>query len=162
MGRSEADRAGFGGGPTALGRFLGRFVPQWLARRAVTVAVSTDRDRYAPGEPILVTIEFRNRLPVPVEIETPRRRLWGWAVDGELEASDERRFASDAGGTFSFGSRERKRVTRRWNGRFRRSGEPVRWERAAPGEHEITAFVDLDGPHRPEDRTTIRIERRSR
>lgn len=159
MSADEPDRTGLDGSRSAVGSFLGRFVPQWLARRAVSVRVSTDRDRYTPGEPVDITVEFRNRLPVPVEVETPRLRPWGWTVDGELEAGDERRYASETRGTLSFGPRERKRIRRRWNGRFRRSGDPTTWEPADPGEHEIAAFVALDASDRPEDRTTVRIER---
>ncbi|HKJ59500.1 MAG TPA: hypothetical protein VKA37_09730 [Halobacteriales archaeon] len=158
MARDEPDRTGLDESRNVLGSVVGRFVPQWLARRAVAVAVSTDRDRYAPGEPVLLTVEFRNRLPVPIEVETPRHRLWGWTVDGELEASDERRYAGEASGTLSFRPRERKRIRRRWDGRFKRSGEPTRWEPAEPGEYEIEAFVAVDAPNRPADRTTIRIE----
>lgn len=155
---TEPDRTGLDESRNYLGSFFGRFVPQWLARRAVSVHVSTDRDRYAPGEPIHVSVEFRNRLPVPIEVETPGLRLWGWTVDGELEASDEPRYAVERGGTMSFRSRERKRVSRRWDGSFKRSGEPTRWERAAPGEYEVAAFLAVEPPNRPEDRTTVRIE----
>lgn len=158
MAREEPDRTGLDDSRNYLGGFLGRFVPQRLARRAVRVRVSTDRDRYAPGEPVEITVEFHNRLPVPIEVETPRLRLWGWTVDGELEASDERRYESDARGTLSFRSRERKRVRKRWDGSFKRSGDPTRWVPPEPGEHEIAAFLDVDAPGRPEDRTTIRIE----
>lgn len=159
MSREEPDRTGFDESPNYLGALVGRLLPQWLIRRAVSVRVRTGRDRYAPGEPVDLTVEFRNRLPVPVDLETPRLRLWGWSVDGELEAGDERRYESETPGALSFGPRERKRVHRRWNGSFRRSGEPTTWEPAAPGEHEIAAFVALEGPDRPEDRTTVRIER---
>ena len=161
MGGDEWDRTGLDESRNVLGSVVGRFVPQWLARRAVVVRVTTDRDRYASGEPVTLTVEFHNRLPVPIDVETPRRRLWGWTVDGELEASDERRHAGDAGGTLSFRPRERKRIRRRWDGRFKRSGEPTRWEPAAPGEYEIAAFVAVDAPNRPADRTTIRIEARN-
>jgi len=158
MVREEPDRTGLDESRNVLGAVVGRFVPQWLARRAVAVRVSADRDRYARGDPVRLTAEFRNRLPVAIEVETPRRRLWGWTVDGELEASDERRYASEAGGTLSFRPRERKRIRWRWDGRFKRSGDPTRWEPAEPGEYEIVAFVALDAPERPADRTTVRIE----
>ena len=144
--------------PDHLGRLIGFFVPQRLARRAVDVTVVTDRDRYAAGDPIDLTIDFRNRLPVPVTVETPTPRLWGWAVDGLLEASDEpRRRLRDVGdGQLSFRSRERKRVRRRWDGRIKRDGDPTRWE-PATGDVEISAFLAVDG-RRPAGETTIRIE----
>lgn len=144
--------------PNHLGRILGVFVPQRLARRAIAVTVETDRDRYAVGDQIEISIEFHNRLPVPITIETPTPRLWGWAVDDHLEASDEpRRQLRDAGrGQLSFRSRERKRVTRRWDGRIKRVGEPTRWE-PATGDVVISAFLAVDGT-RPADETTIRVE----
>jgi len=144
--------------PNHLGHLLGFFVPQRLARRAVDVTVGTDRDRYAAGDVVELTIEFRNRLPVPVTIETPTPRLWGWTVDGCLEASDEhrRRLRDLGGGRLSFRSRERKRLTRRWDGRIKRVGDPTRWEQAT-GEVVVGAFLAVDG-RRPADETTIRIE----
>lgn len=144
--------------PNHLGRLLGLFVPQRLARRGIEVSVETDRDRYVAGEDVAVRIEFRNRLPVPVTLETPTPRLWGWSVNGHLEASDEpRRHLRDAGGgRLSFRSRERKRVVRRWDGRIKRVGEPTRWERAT-GEVDVRAFLAVDGSQ-PADVKTIRLE----
>lgn len=156
---AEPDRTGVDESRNYLGALLGRFVPQWLARRAIRVRVSTDRDRYAYGEPVRITVELHNRLPVPVEVETPGLRLWGWTVDGELEASDEPRFASDRASSLSFRPRERKRIHRRWDGRFKRAGEPTRWVAADPGEHEIAAFLAVESGERPSDRTTVRIDR---
>lgn len=144
--------------PNYLGRLLGFFIPQGLARRAITVRVDTDLDRYAAGDEVAVTIEFRNRLPVPITIKTPTPRLWGWAVDGHLEASDEprRRLDDLGGGRLDFRSRERKRVIRRWDGRIKRVGEPTRWEQAT-GDVEVRAFLAVDG-RQPADAKTIRVE----
>lgn len=117
--------------------------------------VRTDKRRYRPGEQVEIEIRFRNRLPVPVTIATPKRRLWGWTVDGELEASDVTRYERDAPAAFSFRARECKRVSRTWDGRFERDGDSLR-EAAAPGEYEIAAFVaTADG--RPRDATTVEI-----
>lgn len=157
MANPEVDRTGFDDTVNHLTAALGRLVPQWLARRAIAVRVSTDRSRYAPGDPVRITVEFRNRLPVPVTIKTPQQRLWGWAVDGDLEASDERRYLSDTSATMTFRGRERKLVSRRWQGSLKRTGSPDRWEEPTPGDHEISAFVAVEGRPRPEDTTTIEI-----
>ena len=143
--------------PNHLGRLLGLFVPQRLASRSVSVRVETDRERYTAGDTVTVTIEFYNRLPVPITVETPTKRLWGWTVDGYLEASDEtRRDISGDGGRISFRSRERKRVVRRWDGRIKRVGDPTRWEQVT-GTVEIGAFLAA-GSNRPDDETTVRID----
>lgn len=142
--------------PNQLASVVGTFVPQWLVRRGLAVRVRTDRERYDRGDPVEITIEIRNRLPLPVTLATPRRRLWGWAVDGYLEASDETRFVDDQAGSLEFRGRERKRFVREWDGRIKHEGERTEWEQAT-GDLEITAFLALDG-NRPTDSTTIRIE----
>ena len=155
--REVEDRYGLdeSSNPNHLGRLLGLFVPQRLASRSVSVRVETDRERYTAGDTVTVTIEFHNRLPVPITVETPTKRLWGWTVDGYLEASDEPRRDAGDGGTLSFRSRERKRVVRRWDGRIKRVGDPTHWERAT-GTVEIGAFLACGG--RPGDETTVRID----
>lgn len=151
------DRTGFDDNRNYLTDALGALVPRWIAQRALAVSVETDRERYAVGDPVELTVTIRNRLPVPVVVETPTRRLWGWSVDGEVEASDEQVYRSDAGGSMSFRGGERKVVTRRWNGRFKRVGDPTRWVEPDPGTHEVGAFVAL-GTRRPEDSVEIVID----
>lgn len=139
--------------------FLASLVPTALARRAVTVAVETDRDRYEQDEPVALTVDFTNRLPVLVEIPTPRQRRWGWTIDGELEATDERRYTRSRPSAFRFRGGERKQVSVTWNGRF----ECVRNDRHEsivpdPGEYEIEVFVAThEDRYRPSDSTTITI-----
>jgi hypothetical protein len=157
----EDDRYGFEETTSYLSKALGSLVPRPLARRAITVRIRTDRDRYEPGEPVEITIEFRNRLPVPVTVETPRQRLWGWTVDGELSASDEPRYASATPAALGFRPRERKQIVRTWNGRFKRVGEradgaTAEWVPAEPREYEIRAFLATED-RQPADATTIRI-----
>jgi len=153
----EGSRFGFDQNRSYLSAALGWLVPQWLARRAIAVSVETDRPQYRQGDTVEMTIEFKNRLPVPVEIETPRRRLWGWSVDGELEATDERVYTPGHPGLFSFRPREHKTVHREWAGRFKRTdGDTTRWVTPKPKEYEIEAFVAVDGS-RPSDSTTIEI-----
>jgi len=142
--------------PNQLASVLGTFVPQWLVRRGLAVSVRTDRERYERGDAVEITVEIRNRLPLPVTLATPQRRLWGWAVDGYLEASDETRHVDGQAGALAFRGRERKRFVREWDGRIKHEGERTEWKRAT-GDLEITAFVAL-GADRPTDSTTIRIE----
>lgn len=158
MSNEDADRFGFDDTHNFVGSTLGRLVPQPLARRAVAVSIETDRDTYAAGEPVEFAVEFRNRLPVPVSVTTPTRRLWGWTVDGLLAASDERRYLSDRRAIIDFRGGERKRITRRWDGLFKRTDGQTRWVEPDPGEYELAAFLALDRETRPEDRTTIRFE----
>ncbi|MFW5919098.1 MAG: hypothetical protein ACOCSF_02750 [Halanaeroarchaeum sp.] len=157
MGTGETDRTGLDDATNHLTAVLGRFVPQWVARRAIAVTISTDRNRYAPGDPVEISIEFFNRLPIPVQIHTPRQRLWGWSVDGHLEGSDERRYLSRTSATLEFRGRERKRVHKTWNGMIHRSGDLDRWEPLEAGTHEITAFVAVEGVPRPTDTVTIEV-----
>lgn len=153
--RDREDRHGFDESRNHLAALLGTFVPQRLAQRALGVTVETDKECYTPGEPVEITAEFVNRLPVPMTLRTPRQRLWGWSVDGELEASDETRYTRPIPGAFAFRPRERKRVEWRWNGQFRRTDER-RWVPVDAGEYEIRAFVALQS-REPSATTTVRI-----
>ncbi|MEM4781804.1 MAG: BsuPI-related putative proteinase inhibitor [Halalkalicoccus sp.] len=136
-----------------VSRLVGPLVPQPLARRGLSVSVETNREEYRVGEPVELTIAVKNRLPVPVELET-EGRIWGWTVDGLLEASDERLYASDARNTLRLRAGETLTFERTWDGRFKREGSPTRWVEAEPGEYEIGAFVAADGTS---DATTIRL-----
>jgi len=156
MPADDVDRFGFEETTDHVGVVAGKFLPQWLGRRAIDVTVSTDRRGYEVGEPVEFTVEFRNRLPVSVSLRTPTRRLWGWAVDGQLAASDERRYLGETGGSIDFRGGERRRITRQWNGLFKRTGERTRWVEPSPGEYELSAFLAVEG-NRPEDATTVRI-----
>ena len=127
-----------------LTRGLARFVPAPVARRAVAVSVETDREGYDRGE--------------PVEVPTPERRRWGWTVDGELEASDERRYTRPSPSTFAFRAGERKRVSVVWSGRLERTDGVHESVLPAPGTYEIGAFVATrEGTYRPSDATTVEI-----
>ncbi|MFY4816002.1 hypothetical protein [Halorubrum sp. Atlit-26R] len=156
----RTDRTGFDETKNYLSEALGRVVPRSVARRAIEVTVSTDAAEYAPDEPVAITVAIRNRLPVPVEVPTTTRRLWGWAVDGVLEATDERRYVSAEESSLSLRAGETKRATVTWNGRFRRSdGDGLdRSVRAERGDHTISVFVPVpDADERHEDATQIRI-----
>ena len=141
--------------------FLSSLVPAAVARRAVAVSIDTDRDVYERDEPVTVTVDFKNRLPVPVSIPTPKQRRWGWTIDGELEASDERRYVRDRPSAFRFDGGERKRVTVTWNGRLERTSNGSLTESVVPdpGEYELRAFIATDEESfQPSDATTIRLE----
>lgn len=139
---------------------LASLVPGALARRAVAVSVATDADRYARGDPVAFTVDFENRLPIPIEIPTPRQRRWGWTIDGELEATDERRYTRSRPSAFRFRGGERKRVSVTWNGHLERTrGDRHESIVPDPGEYEIRAFVAThENRYRPSDSTTITIE----
>lgn len=142
----EADQFGFDESRNVVADSIGKFVPQWVARRALSLRLETDRTHYRQGEPVTFRVTIHNRLPLPVTIATETRRLWGWAVDGNLEASDEARYQSDTPGTFTFRANERKVVERTWNGRLKHVGERTTWEVPSRGTHELEAFVGIDTP----------------
>lgn len=156
----SADRTGFDDTRNYLSDALARLVPGRLARRAVAVEVETDGTEYAVDDPVEITVRLRNRLPVPVELETTTRRQWGWRVDGVLEASDERRYVRSEPGAIAFRAGETKVATATWNGRFRRENG-TGLDRSVPadrGEHTVSAFLAVadPAPHH-EDSTEIRI-----
>ncbi|WP_280586517.1 hypothetical protein [Halorubrum sp. Boch-26] len=154
------DRTGFDETKDYLSAAVSRFVPRWLARRAVTVDVGTDRAAYDAGDPVKITVRLRNRLPVPVEVVTPTRRPWGWAVDGVLEATDERRYVREESTAVAFRAGETKTATVTWNGRFRRGNADGldRSEPADRGDHTVSAFLCVaDRRTHHEDATEIRV-----
>ena len=141
-----------------LTRGLGKLVPVPIARRAITVSVSTDRDVYDRDDPVTITVTFENRLPVPVTVPTPTQRRWGWSIDGHLEASDERRYTRQSPSSFDFRAGERKRLTIPWNGRVERTDGVHESVPLDPGTYEISAFVATHPDrYRPRDSTTITI-----
>lgn len=143
--RDDVDPAGFDENRNHLAEFLAMVVPARLARWGVTIEVSTPRRRYELGSRVPFTVTIRNRLPVPVQLETPRLRLWGWAVDGEVEATDERVHTSDTRGELALDAREVRRIDRVWNGRLERTGVGPNgrseWVLPAPGTHELSVFL---------------------
>lgn len=152
------DRLGFDESTNYIATVLGSVVPSTVARRAISVDVSTDKDRYESGEPITIDIAFDNRLPIPVTVRTQGSRLWGWTVDGDLAASDEPRYRGGSSGELTFRPGECKHISRTWDGRFKRTDGRTRWVPAEPGNHEIAAFLATPD-ERPRDATTVRISR---
>jgi len=134
-------------------------VPQRLAVRGTTLAVAPSKERYRHGEPVEFDVVFYNRLPVPVAIATPTSRCWFWSVDGEPFASDERPYIRERPNSFQLRARERRRITQRWDGRFRREGNPTRWVPANPGTHTIGAVLETVTGENPSAEAEIYIER---
>ncbi|WP_049971362.1 hypothetical protein [Haladaptatus cibarius] len=152
-GTDSDDQLGFDQNVDYLGRALRAIVPQWVTRRSITVSVSTDKSRYEVGDEIRITVTFENRLPIPMVVETPRQRLWGWDVNGELEASDEAYYLRDQPNVFYFRARERKLTQVLWDGRFERRDESSRIP-ADSGEYTIGAYLATED-EKPRDETTV-------
>lgn len=161
-GTDASDEHGLERGDSRLSvaTLLSAFVPDALARRAIAVSIQTDREVYARDESVVVTVDFKNRLPIPVAVPTPRRRRWGWSIDGELEASDERLYVRNRPSSFRFRGGERKQVRFTWHGRLERTaGQRHESVVPDPGEYELRAFVATgNGRYEPADSTTIRLE----
>lgn len=156
----DRDRFGFDKTENELTDLLGRFVPQWVAQRVIDVSVSVPDREFAVGDPIPFTVEIKNRLPVPVTVRTPTRRLWGWEVDGDLGASDESRYAGDTPSQFALEGGDHLVIDREWSGRFKRTGrdgERTEYVLPKPGVHEISAFVATKDP---QPRGSVEIELR--
>ncbi|MCU4753589.1 hypothetical protein OB919_16620 [Halobacteria archaeon AArc-curdl1] len=139
-----------------LTRSIRTLVPQWLVQRALSVSVTTERREYAVDDRIQITISLANRLPLPVTVVTDQQRIWGWSVDGELEASDEPRYAPGRPNSLELGALETKTFRCTWDGRFKRTGSPTRWVPADPGEYTVRGFVSTANG-RIVDETTVRI-----
>lgn len=151
----DEDRLGFDQTRNYTTDILNKLLPRAVAQRAIRVSLETDADRYERGEPVSISLEFKNRLPIPVTVYTETRRLWGWTIDGELEASDEPRYVDDKPGRFDFRVRERKTYDIVWDGRLKRSGQPDVWELPEPGQYTITGYIGTK--HRPRDSAVIEI-----
>lgn len=143
---SESER---GGSDDRRGRtvdwtaFSHAFTPRSVRHRAIEVTVSTDRRRYAPGEPVAIAVEFRNRLPFPIRIRTDSPKRWRWAVDGLPEASRVPEPAPDRPAAFSFARGECKRFRRRWPQRIRIADRE--WVPVEPDTYTIEAGINRDG-----------------
>lgn len=132
-------------------------VPRWVRPWAIDVSIETNRERYAPDEPVGFRVEFRNRLPIPISLSTRTPVRWTWAMDGIEEASHVQQPVPDEGATFRFDRAERKRFSRQWSQRFRMSKSE--WALAEPGEHTVSVQVNTDrGAERLSDSATFVIE----
>lgn len=131
------------GGTDSSGGWVAGLVPEALAFRFLSVELRTPR-RIVVGKSERFLLRVRNRAPIPVAVELPTSRLWGWQVDGVPEA-DERGFeAPDTPRTVAFDRRETKQFAGSWDGQVRRErrGGDV-WE-PRTGTHTITAYLAAD------------------
>ncbi|RZV08543.1 hypothetical protein BDK88_2615 [Natrinema hispanicum] len=113
--------------------------PQALRYPAIDVGVSTDKRRYEPGDPVDITITFRNRLPIPIRIRTDSPNYWYWTVDGLRSASQVPRAVPDRPAAFSFTRRERKRFQRQWHQRMQVSEDE--WQPVDPGTYTLAVSL---------------------
>ena len=135
-----------------------RLVPHALRRRLVSVAVTTPKRVFERGEPVPFEVTMRNRLPIPVTIETVSPVRWTWSVEGLPEASHvPTHDPPDEPASLHFDRSERKRFRRDWSGMFRVSDRE--WERAEPGEYTIAAAINVEDPPAAglSDEQTVRI-----
>ena len=149
------DEFGFDQDLSVFSRGLDALIPASVARRALTVSVETDGQVYDPGDPVEIRIDISNRLPLPITVRIEGARVWGWSVDGLVEATDEPIYVPDTARSLSLRARETRTFVRTWDGRIKRHGSPTRWVEAPSGEHEITAFVATEPS--TADSTTITI-----
>lgn len=152
------DQLGFNETSNYLSASMRPLVPQRLAVKGLTVDVDVQEGPYISGEPLSFDVVFRNRLPVPIELESPTSRLWYWAIDDKPFASDERPYIRDKPNSLAFRARETKVVTQVWNTRFRREGNPVRWIPAKPGTYTIKVVFETVVGRNPTGTATVRIE----
>ncbi|WP_255192979.1 hypothetical protein [Natronobeatus ordinarius] len=149
------DEFGFDQDPSVFSRGLDALVPASIARRALAVSVETDEQVYDPGDSVEIRIDVSNRLPLPITVRIEGARIWGWSVDGLVEATDEPIYVPDVARSLSLRAGETRTFTRTWNGRIKRHGTPTRWVEPSSGTHEIAAFV-ATAPE-TSDSTTITI-----
>lgn len=135
-----------------------RLLPHRVRRWAVTVDISTPSRDFERGSAVPFQLTLKNRLPVPVTVETVSPRLWRWAVDGHTSAShlslesppaETNKLRLDRG--------ERRRIRRNWSGMFRISKRE--WKPAERGEHTIRVAVNVEDPDSANlaDETTVSL-----
>jgi hypothetical protein len=129
-------------------------LPRRLRRRALAVDCTTDRERYAPDDPVRIRVTVRNRLPVPLRLRTTAPVPWTWAVDGVDRASTVDSLPAETG-TLELARRERRTFDAVWHQRVRVAADE--WVAADPGEHTLSARILVDDP-RLAASTTVRIE----
>ena len=152
----RADEYDLEEGRSVFSRGLDVLVPGFLARWALSVRLETDKTEYGPNEPVEIRITIANRLPVPIEAPLTNQRVWGWTVDGTLEAIDEPLYTPDRPRTLALRAREVRTFDRRWDRQIKRTGSPPRWEPVPPGTYTISAFVSTAPPRTDSKTVTLR------
>lgn len=124
-----------------LANRLSSLVPPRVRQAAISVSI-TAPTQVPRGSSVQFTIQLRNRLPLPLEIETGLRP-WYWQIDGvhDADASEpDPEELVDQDGMLSFTPFEIKTIQRSWNGR-------IRHEPSAPfilpetGKHELCVEI---------------------
>ena len=140
---------------SVFSRGLDKLIPSTVARWALSVSVETDKSEYGPDEPVEITVTISNRLPLPITVRIDNQRIWGWAVDGYVEAADEPLYVPDRVRSLSLRAGETRTHDVTWNRRIKRVDGQTRWEELEPGEYVISAFVSTTP--RTEDSKTVRL-----
>lgn len=127
-------------------RSLGEwFVPSWIHRRAIRVAIDSPRSTYHIGDDIPLRITLKNSLPIPVSISTTSPIVWNWYVNEHPAAEKwSPRSTTDGDGRIEFDRGERKQFNKRWSQLFRIS--PTEWKPATPGTYTIAAGISVSDP----------------
>lgn len=127
---------------------MSRLVPRRVAFYALAVELHCP-DVFQLGEQTRFLVAVRNRLPIPVRVELPSSRLWGWAVDDNPEA-DARGYEPPRDNLWvtTFRRGEQRAFEAVWDGRIRRhgGGESV-WEHS-PGTYELTGYLAVEHPEK--------------
>lgn len=142
--REREDGTGSRRGHVDWGNVSHALLPVRVRDWAIGVAVETDRERYAPGDPVGVRVRLRNRLPAPVRLRTASPIRWQWAVDGVASASRVERRPPDRPAALSFERSERKTFTRTWHQSIRESERE--WVPVGPGEYTVSAWINVPDP----------------
>ena len=137
----KPDPFGFDEPTNVFTRGISQIIPQWLARKSVTVSIQTDKQQYVVDESIEITIQIRNRLPVPIRVLTTQKRVWGWEVDGLVDASEEVYYQPESQNVIELRAGETKTHTVSWNGRIKRTDDRTHWEPLSRGTHTVSAFI---------------------
>jgi len=131
-------------------------LPRALRRRALVVDCDTDRETYAPDQPVRLRVTVRNRLPLPLRLRTTAPVPWTWSVDG-VDRASEVDALPDEPGTLRFARRETKSFEAVWYQRIRVAADE--WVGVDAGEHTVGARLLVDDPaDRLAATTTVHIE----
>ncbi|MEF8856643.1 MAG: hypothetical protein V5A16_04410 [Haloplanus sp.] len=131
-------------------------LPRSVRRRALVVDCATDRDRYAPDDPVRLRVTVRNRLPLPLRLRTRAPVPWTWSVDGIDRASTVDALPEDPG-TLRLARRETKTFRATWYQRLRVADDE--WVAVDPGDYTLRArLLVADPADRLTATTTVRIE----
>lgn len=118
--------------------------PHIIRKKAVSIKITTSRERYDQGTKIPFRVEIKNTLPVPVTLKTTSTIPWYWAIDGKPEAIKMDQDRATGESTFVFDRGERKKFTKYWDQMFQIAERE--WEEASAGTYTISAAINVDDP----------------